>query len=303
MWAFIRHPVFLALRETQPTRPTGATPFPAMRLSGIFLYPVKSLRGYSASSVKVDAIGPVGDRRFLVVDGEGRFLTQRSLPRMALITTALSPETLTLSTERTGAITVARTPVSGSPTRRVSVWKSEGLLAHDCGDLASEWLGECLQTKCRLVQIGADYARPILKPGIARNGEGVTFADAFPFLLVGEASFDNLNDRLVTRGEEALPMNRFRPNLVVTGCAPFAEDTWNRFRIGDVVFRTAGPCARCTVTTTDQITAERGQEPLRTLATFRRDAQDPTDVNFGQNLIHESKTGVLHVGDIVELLD
>lgn len=274
-----------------------------MRLSGIFLYPVKSLRGYSVSSVEVDAMGPVGDRRFLVVDGEGRFLTQRSLPRMALIGTALAPETLTLSTERTGSITVARTPVPGAPTRRVSVWKSEGLLAHDCGDLAADWLGECLQTKCRLVQIGADFSRPILKPGIARKGEGVTFADAFPFLLIGEASLDNLNDRLVACGEDALPMNRFRPNLVVTGCPAFAEDRWRRFRIGSVVFRAGGPCARCSITTTDQDTAERGQEPLRTLATFRRDAQDSTNVNFGQNLIHESKAGVLRVGDSVELLD
>lgn len=98
-------------------------------------------------------------------------------------------------------------------------------------------------------------------------------------------------------------MDRFRPNLVVTGSAPFAEDTWSRFRIGTVVFRAGGPCARCVVTTTDQETADRGPEPLRTLATFRRDPQEPTNVNFGQNLIHESKSGVLRVGDPVELLD
>ncbi len=114
-----------------------------------------------------------------------------------------------------------------------------------------------------------------------------------------KASLDELNTRL---GGTPLPMDRFRPNLVVAGCPPFAEDTWPRFRIGDVTFRSGGPCARCIMITTDQATAERGKEPLRTLATYRRDAIDPTDVNFGQNLIHETKSGRIHVGDAVQVL-
>ena len=118
-------------------------------------------------------------------------------------------------------------------------------------------------------------------------------------LAIGEASLADLNDRLIARGEDALPINRFRPNLVIAGSPAFAEDTWTRFRVGDITFRTAGPCARCIVTTTDQQTAERGKEPLRTLATYRRDPADPTDVNFGQNLIHETKTGAFRVGDEV----
>ncbi len=97
-------------------------------------------------------------------------------------------------------------------------------------------------------------------------------------------------------------MNRFRPSLVVRGCAPYAEDTWPRFRIGEIIFHAGGPCGRCIVTTTDQETAERGIEPLRTLATYRRDAADPTNVNFGQNLIHETKRGPLRVGDAIDLL-
>jgi uncharacterized protein YcbX len=176
------------------------------------------------------------------------------------------------------------------------VWKSENLLAEDCGAEAAAFLSDFLSVPCRLARIGTAFTRPILKAA-AHPGENVTFADAFPLLVISEASLADLNDRVVERGEDPLPMDRFRPNLVVTGCPPFAEDTWPRFRIGDVTFRSSGPCARCIMITTDQATAERGKEPLRTLATYRRDAIDPTDVNFGQNLIHETKSGGLRLGD------
>jgi hypothetical protein len=124
----------------------------------------------------------------------------------------------------------------------------------------------------------------------------VSFADAFPFLLIAEESLADLDARLAA----PLPMDRFRPNLVVTGAAPYAEDAWNRFRIGNVVFHGATRCSRCVVTTTDQATAERGPEPLKTLASYRRDADGA--VMFGRNLVHETKTGRLAVGDAVELL-
>lgn len=270
------------------------------RLTALYVYPVKSLGGVSVERAAVDALGLVGDRRFLVVDEAGRFLTQRTLPRMALIRTALSADSLHLSQEGRGGVTVPLAPDPAAPLRTVSVWKSEGLLAEDAGDAAAAWLSDGLATRCRLVRIGPAFQRPILKPSAAA-GDTVSFADAYPFLILSEASLADLNDRLAERGEEPLPMNRFRPNLVVSGCAPYAEDTWARFRIGDMTFRAGGSCARCVMTTTDQETAERGKEPLRTLATYRRDAGDPTDVNFGQNLIHETKTGVLRVGDEVRV--
>lgn len=273
-----------------------------MQVSGIFVYPVKALRGFAVDSARIDALGLEGDRRFLVIDETGKFLTQRVLPRMALVDTALSADSLTLSAARAGSITVPRmAPPGAAITRSVSVWKSEGLLADDCGDAPAEWLSSFLGAKCRLVRIGEKFLRPITK-SVAGPGDRVMFADAFPFLVISEASLADLNDRLVAQGEEALPMNRFRPNFVVRGCEPFAEDTWPRFRIGNVNFRAGGPCARCIVTTTNQETAERGKEPLRTLATYRRDAADPTDVNFGQNLIHETKSGTVRVGDAVELV-
>lgn len=270
-----------------------------MHLASIHLYPVKSCRGIQVDSAAFDALGLIGDRRFMVVDSAGKFITQRSHPKMALIKTALSATHLTLSTELAGDISVLRESDSQPQGRSVSVWQSEGLLADDCGSAVAEWLSEFLGQALRLVRIGEQFYRPILKPGKAQPGDVVSFADAYPFLIISEASLDNLNDRLAAKGEETLPMDRFRPNFVVSGCAAYAEDTWAKVQIGESLFRNGGPCARCIITTTDQQTAERGKEPLRTLATYRRDPSEPSNVNFGVNLIHETKHGTLHVGDPV----
>jgi hypothetical protein len=272
-----------------------------IQLSGIYIYPVKSCRGIALQSAEVDALGLVGDRRFLVVDETGRFLTQRSHPRMALIDTALTADSLTLSAAGHGSISVIRSPLTAHRSLAVSIWKSENLLADDCGDRAAGWLSDFLKTKCRLARIGGKFHRPVLKKA-ARAGDVVNFADAVPFLLLSEASLNDLNDRLAEKGEDALPMDRFRPNLVVSGCAPYEEDSWAGFRLGPVAFRNAGPCARCIVTTTDQRTAERGKEPLRLFASYRRDSVEPTNVNFGANLIHETLTGTLRIGDPLQPL-
>ncbi len=273
-----------------------------MHLSALHLYPVKSLRGISVASAEVDAQGLVGDRRFLVIDATGKFLTQRTLPRMALIDTALSPATLTLSTSGRAPISVPRASDPAAPLRTVSVWKAEGLQAEDCGDAVAAWLSDFLATPVRLVRAGAAFHRPVNKPGKSLPDDVTTFADAQPFMAISEASLHDLNDRIVTRDEDPVPMNRFRPNLVFSGTAPFAEDTWSRFRIGSIVFRAGGPCIRCILPTTDQLTAQRGKEPLRTLATYRRVPGSPSDVIFGQNLYHEVKHGTLRVGDPIELL-
>lgn len=272
-----------------------------MHLSGLFLYPVKGLRGFAVNSAEVDPLGLVGDRRFLVVDETGRFLTQRTLPRMTHVDTALDATHLTLSVADAGSVRVACASDPKAPLRTVTIWKSEGLQAEDCGDSVAEFLSTCLATRCRLVRIGPAFHRPVLKAA-ARTGDAFNFSDGAPVLVISEASLADLNDRIVAHGEEPVPMSRFRPSLVVTGCPSGAEDTWLRFRIGTAIFRAAGPSIRCIVTTTDQLTGERGKEPLRTLATYRRDALDPTGVIFGQNLINETKTGTMHVGDAVELL-
>jgi uncharacterized protein YcbX len=266
-----------------------------MHVSALHLYPVKSCRGLSVPSAELDDYGFVGDRRFMVVtEAEGMFLTQRAHPRMALIETSLTSTALFLSSPGRGSVTVPLNASAGQ--RRVTVWKST-TAADDCGDEPAEWLGHFLGLPLRLVRMGGTYQRLNLKRA-AQAGDVVTFADSCPFMAVSEASLSDLNSRLA----RPLPMNRFRPNLVIAGCPPYGEDAWTKVRIGDAVFRSAGPCARCPITTTDQETAERGKEPLKTLAAYRRDANNPTDVNFGTNLIHETKRGTVRVGDAVGII-
>ena len=272
-----------------------------MHLSGLFIYPVKSLRGIPVRSATVDALGLVGDRRFLVVDERGRFLTQRVLPRMALIETELTETHLILRHSQGVELSVP-IQTSGVPAiRSVTVWSSEGLIAEDCGNDPCKWLSSFLGVSCHLVRIGKQFRRPVSNVG-AYEGDVFTFADGYPFLAVGEASLADLNKRITRHGEEAVPMNRFRPNLVIGGSSSFAEDNWPRIRIGSVIFRSGSQCERCVITTTDQLTATRGKEPLRTLASYRRSMTDPTAVVFGQNLIHETKSGGLQLGDNVELI-
>jgi uncharacterized protein YcbX len=284
-----------------------------MHLSGLFIYPVKGLRGFAVDSAAVDALGLVGDRRFLVVDDTGQFLTQRTLPRMAQVTAELAGDHLALSAEGAGSVSVPLRADAPPMLRTVWVWRSKDLHAEDCGPDASGWLSDFLGAPCHLVRIGEKFRRPVLErrdplPGETQvEGRVLTsdlfhFADGFPFLAIGEASLANLNDRLVATGGEPVPMNRFRPNFVVSGVAAFGEDEWPRVRIGEIVFRSGGPCARCIVTATDQYTGERGTEPLRTLTAYRRDAGDSTRINFGLNLTHETKSGTVRVGDAVELL-
>ncbi|HEY4302617.1 MAG TPA: MOSC N-terminal beta barrel domain-containing protein [Candidatus Didemnitutus sp.] len=264
----------------------------------LHIYPVKSCRGLDVATAEVDSLGFVGDRRFMAVTPEGGFLTQRTVPAMARIATRVQPAGVSLSAEGFGSIEVPFTANAGS--RRVVVWR-DSVDADDCGDEPADWLSAVLGAPTRLVHIGRDYHRPI-RPSKARPGDVFSFADGYPFLVISEESLQRLNDRIAERGHDGVPMNRFRPNIVISGVDAFSEDAWARVRIGAVTFRTGGPCARCVITTTDQFTGTRGKEPLATLATFRRDPNEPTDVNFGMNLIHEIKSGAIHVGDDIEVL-
>ncbi|ACB75684.1 MOSC domain-containing protein [Opitutus terrae] len=288
-----------------------------MHVSALFLYPVKSLRGFAVSAARVDALGMVGDRRFLVIDGEGTMLTQRVAPQMARITTELTATDLLLRAQA-GAPLAVPLAATDAPLRTVAVWRSHGLLAEDCGPEASDWLSSQLGLKAHLVRIGSAFRRPVLdRPAFAPGGASGSliegrlasasdvfhFADGFPFMATTQSSLALLNDRLAESGAAPVPMDRFRPSFVISGSAPFAEDGWSRLRVGELSFRNGGPSARCIVTTTDQLSGERmGAEPLRTLATFRRDPDDSTRINFGQNLVHETKSGTLRVGDPVEVL-
>jgi uncharacterized protein YcbX len=179
---------------------------------------------------------------------------------------------------------------------------SEGMMAEHCGDAPAAWLSAALGLPCRLVRIGPAYRRPLKKAEL-HPGDQVSFSNGYPLLAVSEASVGDVNRRIREAGGVGVPMDRFRPNLVLEGCAPYEEDSWRRVRVGTVRLRAAGPCARCPITTTDQQTGARGKEPLRTLATYRRAAPGSSDVNFGQNLVNEDKAGSLQVGDEVRVTE
>jgi uncharacterized protein len=236
------------------------------------------------------ATGLRDDRRWMLVDETGGFMSQRGHPGMALISPSLTQDLLTVSAPGMPDLEVP-TRVETAETVRVEVWGDEQR-GEPAGGEADRWFSEFLGLSCRLVRKPDDDFRPV-DSLYATGRDQTSFADGFSLLAISEASLEDLNARL----EEPVPMNRFRPNLVVGGCEPYAEDGWAEMRVGDAAFRVAEPCPRCAVTTVDQRTGERGKEPLRTLATYRRSGGE---VWFGRNLIHTS-LGTVRVGDPVDV--
>ena len=259
-----------------------------LTLAGITVYPVKSAAGIALQEWEVDQFGLRYDRRWMVVDQAGEFLSQRSHPRMALVTTGILNGTLRLEAPDMAALEI---PLDPQPTVHTSVrvWKDR-CGATWMGERPARWFSDFLGTACNLVHMPDETLRPA-DPTYAPDGTRVSFADAFPFLIISEASLADLNRQLA----EPVPMNRFRPNLVIAGAEPYAEDGWDRLEINGVRLRIVKPCARCVVTTTDQSTAVRSQEPLRTLGRYRKVWGK---VMFGQNAVQET-VGRLHVGDPV----
>ena len=261
----------------------------SVSLSGLYVYPIKSCAGISLEGADLGATGLRHDRRWMLVDETGEFMSQRVHPRMALISTHLSDEHMTVGAPGMPDLEI---PLRQENTNSlyVRVWgdTNRGDLV---GGEADRWFGEFLGFPCRLVCKPDDDPRPI-DSLYAESGDQVGFADGFAFLLISEASLEDLNGRL----RDPLPMNRFRPNFVVGGCDPYAEDGWSRLRIGGLPFRVAEACPRCAITTVDQGTGARGKEPLRTLATYRKFGGE---VFFGRNLIHDAP-GTVRVGDLIE---
>lgn len=258
-------------------------------LSGLYVYPIKSCTGISLQRSGLSATGLRHDRRWMLVDETGEFMTQRAHPRMALISTRFATEYLIVGAPGMPELGI---PLRQGPANLIDVRVFGDTNKGDLvGGEADRWFSEFLEFPCRLVHKPDDDLR-LIDSSIAESGDQVGFADGFAFLLISEASLEDLNSRL----EESLPMNRFRPNFVVRGCGPYAEDGWSRLRIGGVPFRVAEPCPRCAITTVDQRTGARGKEPLRTLATYRK---SDGEVFFGRNLIHDA-LGTVRVGDPVD---
>jgi hypothetical protein len=269
-----------------------------LTLAALHVYPVKGLKGIELDQARATSRGIEHDRRWMVVDSAGVFLTQREHPRMATVWTDLDQGRLTLSAPDADGVEV---PIgaNGHARMKVRVWSSV-VDAVATLPQADAWLSGYLGLDCRLVYM-PDDSRRTSNPEYTDGEKLVGFADGYAYLLTAQASLGDLNGRLASRGQPALPMNRFRPNLVVAGSAPWAEDGWKRLRIGEAEFRAAKPCGRCQVTTTDQTTGEiKGPEPLATLSSFRESQE--FGVMFGMNLVTE-RQGRIRAGDAVELLD
>ncbi len=265
------------------------------RLSQLYIFPIKSCAGIEQREVALDRFGPVGDRRWMLVDRAGKFITQRQHAILARL--RVTPTVAGLELEfMSNSIAVAR---PDSPQRKlVTVW-TDAVPAVDAGDAVATWLQARLGLYMRLVYM-PDDAQRLVDGSFAGGGETVSFADGFPLLLISQAALDLLNSKLGT----PVPMNRFRPNLVVDGCEAHAEDDWKRIRIGDMEFDVAKPCSRCVIPSIDQVSGKRDSEILQVLADYRRfeDPQGgPRQVFFGQNLLYRV-TGRLSVGDELTIL-
>ncbi|WP_066837363.1 MOSC domain-containing protein [Rufibacter ruber] len=267
---------------------------PNLILSEINIYPIKSLGGISLTSAQVEERGLQYDRRWMLIDESGIFLTQRKLAQMALLRVAMAPEGLVVT--HTGKdMPPLLVPFETTSTRSllVTVWE-DICFAYIVSPEANAWFSEALGIDCRLVYMPDNSIR-LIDPNYAKHKEKVSFSDGYPFLMIGQESLNDLNSRL----DEPVPMNRFRPNFVFTGGQPYDEETWRTVKIGNILFYGAKPCGRCNVTTINQDTAEAGQEPLKTLSGYQKKG---SKVIFGMNLIGLS-TGTVSVGDKITVME
>lgn len=260
-----------------------------IRITHLNIYPLKSGAGIAVDRFDLDRCGPENDRRWMVVDPDGVLVTQRE--NVALRHVAATPTATQLILRAPGHSALEVPRDEGAHRRIVRVW-NDHVEAVDAGDPAAQWLSDFLGQAVRLAYFPG-WATRRTDRDYDPIGSDVGFADGYPILVVGQASLDDLNQRLAT----PLPMNRFRPNVVVSGTTPYEEDLWRRFSIGPASFDAVKPCLRCVITTTDQDSGERTPEPLRTLATFRKQG---SGVMFGMNVVHRGP-GTLRVGDTLTI--
>jgi uncharacterized protein YcbX len=265
-------------------------------IAALYVYPVKSCRGIAPPRARLTAAGLQHDREWMVVTPEGRFLTQRELPQLAVVATSLDDTALGLAAPGRPPLRVPLQVPANAAVREVNVW-GEACLGIDEGDAAANWFGDLLSRPVRLVRFDRSRRRPT-DPDWSQGLDGESlFSDGFPVLLLSQASLDDLNCRLPT----PLPVDRFRPNVLLAGCEPYEEDRIGALSTPDVRLRLVKPCTRCSVTTVEQSTGVfQGDEPLRTLKSYRWDA-GKRGVLFGQNAIVEAgEGGTLAVGDVLE---
>jgi len=264
-----------------------------LAISALYIYPIKSLGGIPLDTATLTDRGFTHDRRWMLVDKDNCFLTQRELPTMSLLQVQLQEDGLLIQHRHTGdSVKIPFTP-TGAPCT-VTVW-DDSCEAQYVDKNADEWFSRMLSLPCRLVYMPESSLRKV-DPNYANGEEITSFSDGYPLLLIGQSSLDDLNDRL----SQKIPMERFRPNIVFTGGAPYQEDEMSAFNIAGITFYGVKPCARCVIPTIDLNTGEKGKEPLKTLSGYR---QRNNKIYFGQNLLFRN-AGPAHisVGDAITLL-
>jgi uncharacterized protein YcbX len=260
-------------------------------LSQLFVYPVKSLGGISVSEWPVDGNGLRFDRKWMIVDSAGKFLSQRRLPKMALIRTCIDGDRLILSTAARDNLVLELYP-RGGDDMAVEIWHDR-CVARSVSPAADAWLSDVLQTDCRLVYHPNDRQR-LVDQNYALPNDHTAFSDGFPFLILSDGSLKALNQAL----DIPVSISRFRPNIVLTGCDAYAEDYWRSIQINSIKFRLPKPCSRCSIPAIDPDTGEVGKEPLTTLSRLRKWGNN---IYFGQNALHDNQ-GTLKIGDSVTVL-
>lgn len=278
----------------------------AVEITQLTIYPVKSMKGIGLDRATLTPRGLEHDRRFMVVRENGRFVTQRDLPRLALVHTALEEEGVVLSMDGHGNITL---PSDNTAGERIltNVW-GDPCEALDQGEEISRWLTQALRSDIplRLVRMAPDYVRPQTQPENLGADTHTFFADAAPFLVAGESSLARLNAELEARGHHTVPMNRFRPNIVVRGLEPFAEHAAGGLECDRYGLKFCHPCERCVVTTIDQSTAEKdpGWQPFNTLRDINPAPGKKPAPAFGQNAILLAGDGqAIYRGERLSMVD
>ncbi|HTL07836.1 MAG TPA: MOSC N-terminal beta barrel domain-containing protein [Chitinophagaceae bacterium] len=264
-----------------------------LTVSELYIYPIKSLGGIAVKSAKLTSRGLEHDRRMMLVDENNVFLSQRTLPLMALLQPVMKEDGFYIQHKKELLPPLRLPGTARAGTAMVTVWQ-DTCLAEVFDVAVNNWCSNALQLKCKLVYMPEQTLR-YADRHYAHNNEITSFADDYPMLMIGQASLDDLNARL----SAPLPMNRFRPNLVFAGGSPYLEDQMAAFSINSIHFKGAKPCGRCVMTTVDQDTGSKNKEPLQTLATYRR---KNNKILFGQNLVHNGE-GVIQVGDILSVTE
>lgn len=275
-------------------------------ISELTMYPIKSCAGIALTEAVMTAsglsYGGVSDREWMLVDGSGLFLTQREYPRMACLRITIAGDTLRVDTDAMATLSISLKANADAQKITVQIWETE-VIADDAGEEAAIWFSQALGTRCRLVRFSPQAQRYANTKWTGDTLAPTRFADGYPLLLIAQASLEDLNRRAIAQGRQAVPMNRFRPNIVIDGVEAFEEDYAASYLLKNgIQLRPVKPCPRCPIPAVDQLTGEVGASPVDILQSYRANPIVDGEITFGMNVILEQGAGlVLRIGDEVEM--